>query len=363
MRRPDGAGAHPLRVFACGGFVDNPGDEANLAQRLKCVGHPLLTDIQEKLLREVLGCAMHRRVKVYLAGGLVRDLLRAGAESVQDIDFVVEGDAPAFARQCQETLGGDLQEHAPFGTACLSGMRGFAQIESVDFASTRTETYEKPGALPTVSCGVTIQEDLKRRDFSVNAMAVSLSDLCRYLSGGSGDLYSLKERILDPLGGMPDLESRLIRVLHQKSFLDDPTRIFRALRYATRLGASLEVGTRQLMLEALRAGALETISGTRIANDLEKSMKEEQAADLLVSLGEMGIFSAAGFCEDREWPRFVMPLETIKDEPRAQEGFEYLAALFLSGMAQEKREAFLLRYSLGRKFLHRMRDVIERKFL
>jgi tRNA nucleotidyltransferase (CCA-adding enzyme) len=158
----------------------------------------------------------------YLVGGAVRDQLR-GAAPV-DLDFAVEGDAAEAAATVAARLDGKVLEHDRFGTA---GVRvGDADLH---FATSRRERYPAPGALPEVE-PAPIEEDLARRDFTVNAMAIALPG----------------ERLLDPHGGRPDLDARVIRVLHDKSFLDDPTRLLRALRYEARLGGRLDEHTEEL---------------------------------------------------------------------------------------------------------------------
>jgi tRNA nucleotidyltransferase (CCA-adding enzyme) len=185
---------------------------------------------------------------VYLVGGAVRDLLLGRGRS--DIDLVVIGDAAALAGQ----LGADLVEHERFATAK-------AQLDghAVDIASAREETYARPGALPEVSPASTIEADLRRRDFTINAMAVPLRGAAR---------------LIDPHGGRSDLEGDLLRVLHARSFLDDPTRALRAARYASRFGLLLEEETDAL----LRATDLGTVSAERRRAELLRLAAEPAAA-------------------------------------------------------------------------------------
>ena len=152
---------------------------------------------------------------VYLVGGTVRDIL-LGREGF-DIDIAVEGDALAFA----EGLGGEVTAHGRFGTAVVR----FPDGRHWDVVTARRETYAEPAALPDVEAG-TIEEDLARRDFTVNAIAASL-----------GDDFG---RLRDPHDGLADIEAGTIRVLHGRSFVDDPTRIFRAIRYENRLGFRMD---------------------------------------------------------------------------------------------------------------------------
>jgi tRNA nucleotidyltransferase (CCA-adding enzyme) len=181
---------------------------------------------------------------VYLVGGAVRDLLlgRPGA----DVDLVVVGDATALATR----LGGAEVEHERFGT-----VKAEVEGHEVDIASARTETYPEPGALPVVAPAQSIEVDLARRDFTINAMAIPLAG---------------EPRLIDPYGGEGDLERGLLRVLHPRSFEDDPTRAIRAARYAARFGFTLEPETDRLM----RRADLATVSADRRRAELERLAAE-----------------------------------------------------------------------------------------
>ena len=185
---------------------------------------------------------------LYLVGGCVRDLL-LGAGHV-DIDLVVEGDAVAFAGRCAEAFGGRCVTHRRFGTATLEAADGF----KVDMATARRETYERPGALPRVERG-TIRDDLLRRDFTINAMAMALNK-------------ASFARLIDLCGGEKDLRLKLVRVLHLKSFIDDPTRIVRAVRFEERLGFRRERRTAQWLRSAVAGKALFTVQKHRLRDEL-----------------------------------------------------------------------------------------------
>jgi tRNA nucleotidyltransferase (CCA-adding enzyme) len=205
----------------------------------------------------------------YLVGGAVRDLL-LGAGGI-DLDVAVEGDAPALARIVADRLGGEAVIHDRFGTATVR-----AGDLTVDFASTRSETYERPGALPTVA-PAGLDEDLGRRDFTVNAMAVALT------GDAAGELR-------DPHNGRRDLDARAIRVLHDQSFVDDPTRLLRAVRYEARLGFTIEPGSERLAREA--PVGLREISGARVRDELLDLLAEDEAPAAVDRMGALGI--AAG---------------------------------------------------------------------
>lgn len=196
--------------------------------------------------------------RAYLVGGAVRDLL-LGADH-PDLDVAVEGDAAALARR----LGGDVTEHERFATATADagGVR-------VDLATSRRETYERPGALPVVE-PAPIADDLARRDFTVNAMAVPLAG---------------EPELIDPHGGLDDLRAGLLRVLHEGSFADDPTRALRAARYAARLDLEPEPRTAELL-----AGAdLATVSEDRVRAELRRIAAEPDPAPALELLAGWGL--------------------------------------------------------------------------
>lgn len=184
---------------------------------------------------------------VYLVGGAVRDLLLDQGRA--DIDLVVEGDAAALASR----LGADVVAHERFGTAKVK-----LDGHELDIATARSESYPRPGALPVVEPAAAIEEDLCRRDFTINAMAIPLRG---------------EARLLDPHGGQDDLAAEQLRVLHDRSFIDDPTRAIRAARYAARFGFELEART----AERLRQADLNTVSADRRDAELLRLAAEEKA--------------------------------------------------------------------------------------
>lgn len=199
----------------------------------------------------------------YLVGGYVRDST-LGRESV-DIDVVVEGDGIGAARKLNAVLTGKLMSHPEFGTASID-IDGYR----VDIASARTEKYPAPAHLPHVYPS-TIVEDLNRRDFTINAIAMSIS------RANFGEIF-------DPFDGLSDIKHKLIRVLHRGSFVDDPTRIFRALRYKNRFQFKLEEDTERMMREAVKADMVAKLSGQRILNELTLIFAEETFADTVNDL-------------------------------------------------------------------------------
>jgi tRNA nucleotidyltransferase (CCA-adding enzyme) len=205
----------------------------------------------------------------YLVGGTVRDLL-LGNPPRFDFDVAVVGEAEPYARTLADRLGGRLTTHGRFGTATVH----YGDGAHVDVATARTETYPSPAALPEVAPASTIEQDLRRRDFTINAMAIALPD---------GEL-------LDPFGGQEHLRERLIRVLHEGSFEDDPTRIFRAARYEARLGFRMDPKTETLAL--LAVPQLRPLSGARVREELFAIFHEDEAERALHRLHGLGVDTA-----------------------------------------------------------------------
>ncbi|MDO9333032.1 MAG: CCA tRNA nucleotidyltransferase [Dehalococcoidales bacterium] len=210
------------------------------------------------LMQRVATLAARRNQTLYLVGGVVRDLL-LGLPNL-DLDFVVEGDAIGLAKELAQSTGGKLTTHTRFNTAKLR-----LDKWSLDLVTARSETYARPGALPTVKPG-SLKDDLLRRDFTINAMSIRLTPE-RY--GELVDLY----------GGHADLRHKLIRILHEKSFSDDATRIWRAIRYEQRLDFQIEPETLRLLKRDIPM--LDTISGDRIRHELELELKEEYPEKML----------------------------------------------------------------------------------
>lgn len=213
-----------------------------------------LDDEHAAVLRHCGQAAAARAARAYLVGGSVRDLMLRRPHD--DLDVVVEGDGLGVAQDMGRWLHGELTRHHAFQTATVQAPGGLR----LDVATARREDYPRPGQLPRVVAG-TLAEDLERRDFTINAMAISLQT----------DHHG---RFIDPQGGREDLRRGLVRVMHERSFADDPTRILRALRFALRFDYALEDSTRQQLAAAVAGGYLDEVSGDRVRRELRRTFSE-----------------------------------------------------------------------------------------
>ena len=219
------------------------------------------------LLRELGNLADEGGVSLYLVGGVVRDLLLKREN--WDLDLTVEGDGIAFARLVADRYGAGLAVFERFATARLAFPDGL----KMDIATTRRESYAQPALLPTVQ-SASIEEDLSRRDFTINAMAIQLN------RATFGQLF-------DPYGGQRDLRARTLRVLHEGSFQDDPTRIFRAIRFEQRFGFRLETTTLRLLAQAASTNLIQRLSGPRLQNEVLLLFAERDPARAMARLGQL----------------------------------------------------------------------------
>jgi tRNA nucleotidyltransferase (CCA-adding enzyme) len=235
------------------------------------------------LLQRIASASASLGIEIHLVGGPVRDLLLG--QSIVDVDLMVAGDARSLADAVVRATAGDeeaveLTPHDRFGTVSIAcgGTR-------IDLAQLRHETYPHPGALPVVEAG-TLEQDVRRRDFTVNALVCPLD----------GTAPSKRHAIVDLAGGLVDLEKRRLRILHPRSFHDDPTRAFRAARFAGRLGFSLGRRSRNALRDAQRDGAFGAVSGERYLRELQLCFEEARrgvhVGQVLRSLSGWHVLSA-----------------------------------------------------------------------
>jgi tRNA nucleotidyltransferase (CCA-adding enzyme) len=282
--------------------------------------------------------ALTRGERVYLVGGVVRDLLLGQANL--DLDLVVEGNAIELALQLREANGGEITTHLRFSTAKLLWDKW-----STDFATARLETYDKPGALPRVTPS-SIDNDLSRRDFTINAMAICLNP---------GDYGKL----VDPCGGRNDLKKKLIRILHEKSFTDDATRIWRALRYEQRLGFRLERKTRSLLKRDI--DMLDTISSDRIRYEIECILREGYPEKVLRRAEELGVLAKLHpELKGNGWreKKFAQARQLTSPHPPEVGLYLALIAYPLNG---EEAESLISRLNLPKSLVRTVRDTITLK--
>ena len=238
---------------------------------------------------------------VYVVGGFVRDLL-LGVENM-DIDLVAEGDGIAYAERLSNRLQGKMRSHPKFATAVITLPNDFR----IDVATARTEYYEHPAALPTVEHS-SIKMDLYRRDFTINTLAICLNP---------GDFG----KILDFFGGQRDLRNKTLRVLHNLSFVEDPTRIIRAVRFESRFGFRISKDTEQLIKNAVKMNLLERVSGSRIFGELSLVFEEPHPAAIFIRLEELRLLEFFH-------PQFHFGPREAKDFAHAEEVLAWYRLLY-----------------------------------
>jgi tRNA nucleotidyltransferase (CCA-adding enzyme) len=275
--------------------------------------------------------------RLYLVGGFVRDLL-LNHHSL-DLDLVIEGDAISLAKNIALITKADLLIHPHFGTAKL----GYSNF-TLDIATARSETYARPGALPTVN-PATLSTDLSRRDFSINAMAISLN--C--------DDYG---KLIDPCGGKNDLDKHLIRVLHPDSFREDATRILRAFRYQQRLDFVFETQTEELIRRDI--SMLDTISGDRLRNELELILREEYPEKILKQLEGIGILkklnSSLSFGEEA-----YKEFKKARSYNSADKLYSLYLCLLIYPLSYSEIKQFIQRLNVPLVLARAMKDTIKLK--
>ncbi len=302
----------------------------------------------ERLLGRIALLAEEQGSRAFAVGGVVRDAVGgAPGQRARDLDVVVEGNGVAVARSLAAETGGKLVEYGRFLTASVLG----PGERRVDVATARAEHYEAPGALPRVR-PATIEEDLRRRDFTVNAMAAELASPACLL--------------VDPLGGRRDLQERRLRVLHPLSFVDDPTRVFRAARYAGRLGLALDPWTAECQRLALEHAPFDALSGARLTLELKRLLDDAQPARALGMLGAGGAFRlldrgyryAAATAARVE--RLAATLAWIRPRAVPANPVELLMLVLVADQTPRVAEGALRRLGVGAAFAARLGAIVQR---
>ena len=316
-------------------------------RQLQHIGAPLnalesdLDNDSLAILRQLRRWALDQSLPVYLVGGPVRDVLLG--TSVKDLDFVVEGDGPQVARQLAAALGGEVVVHDRFGTSTL--LKGHSRV---DIVSARREVYPHPAALPQVSPGA-ISDDLARRDFSINALALPLA--------------MRQPELLDPHGGVEDIRRGLIRVLHPGSFVDDTTRIFRAVRYEQRFAFRIEDSTRTLLSDAIQQGHVTCLTSDRLRHELERILEEDRPDLALGRALELGALAAIHPClGDSMAPSRLKAIAAFDSARRESHGtgvgpLAYIAALIYP-LTGGQAEELINRLNMPKAWTRPVRDVI-----
>ena len=272
----------------------------------------------EDIAKEVGEIAKGMGFRAYIVGGVVRDILLG--KEVWDLDLVVEGDALEVARRLAERHGVEVHPFPEFGTAHLKV--GSLKLE---FATARRETYAHPGAYPKVE-RASLKEDLVRRDFTINAMAISVNP---------EDFGTL----IDFFGGIRDLKDRIIRVLHPVSFIEDPVRILRALRFAGRLGFKLSKSTERLLRQAVDLGLLDQAPRGRIMNEIRLALREDRLLEILSLYRKFKVLEHVikGFSWNQRLEDRLMDLKKVVDwhslefpSERIDYGWVFLMVILLS---------------------------------
>lgn len=234
-----------------------------------------LPDIYYNLLQTVGDLGDRLGVQVYAVGGFVRDILMDRVNL--DMDVTVEGDGIAFARSLADLLGGRMRSHPKFKTALVIFTDGEGVEQRIDVATARLEYYEHPGALPTVELS-SIKMDLARRDFTINALAIRLN------GANFGDL-------VDPFGAQRDMKEKTVRVLHSLSFVEDPTRVLRGIRFEKRFGFKIDAQTEKLVKNCLQLGFMRNLSGARLMNELRHIFDEKSPLLCIERMESLGVLA------------------------------------------------------------------------
>lgn len=272
--------------------------------------------------RELCLLAKTRSGEIAVVGGAVRDLLLG--RTPRELDVVVDQDAAGFARNLaaalQASMGAgerlQIADHDRFGTASVRWPGG-----EIDVATRRAEHYPTPGSLPEVEAG-TRESDLRRRDFTINTLSLALSGPDRGALGGAPEAQA-------------DLEAGLLRVLHEQSFRDDPTRLLRMARYRARLGFQIEPRTAELAAQALAAGAIATLSHARLGAELRLALTEPDPVAALESLQQLGVLAALDPALTLDPALASAALAALPPDPDAWPEVLLLASLLLPGRAYD----------------------------
>jgi len=253
-------------------FGNRRGKERSHRKNLRNLLYERLPDTHLKIVKQIGEVADQSNVSVFLVGGVVRDMILRVTNL--DLDVVVEENGITFARQLARKVNGHFRAHEKFCTAVVVYPDGF----KLDIATARTEFYKHPAALPIVDAS-SIKQDLYRRDFTINAMAIRVNQK------GFGEL-------IDFFGGQQDVKDRLIRVLHSLSFVEDPARVFRAIRFERRLGFRIGNHTLNLMKNTIKQGICDQLDGQRLLYELKMIFQEADPLPIFERMAHMDLLKS-----------------------------------------------------------------------
>ena len=320
-----------------------------------------------RAVHSALLVSKERGERVFVVGGVVRDALMGRAVGEHDLDIVVEGDGVPFAHQLAKLLSCAVKVHEQFLTVKLvapfvidSSTDQSPFLDEVDVATSREEIYERPGALPTVR-PASIDRDLWRRDFSSNAIALSLESYEKLRQGGVSR-ESLEKEAIDPCGGVVDIQAATLRVLHPRSFVDDPTRLFRAVRYLVRLSFHFDMTTLAAFLEAVKSGALATLSPRRVWNEVLAAFDEKAPSEVLQEYLQRGLFGNLPIItgDSQAWLfESLERLELLRTAIGAELFSEAAKVMIVAGMLRDGREDVARAVHEGNRVIRRGREILE----
>lgn len=290
-----------------------------------------------KIVDDLLEVATKKGLRLWVVGGAVRELLRGQAESIHDLDISTSAEAIAVLTPWCEKRWGVVVELFPKVNTSRFSIHGSAEL-IVDLAMTRKETYPRPGKLPRVEAA-TIEEDVGRRDFSVNAMVLPLAVFRRALDG-----QPFTKEIIDRFGGQEDLQTGVLRILHRQSFLEDPIRILRGVRYAARFGWKFDPETFRVLQEDLSGGVFSSVPGNRLRTEFERVLLEDNVSGCLELLADWNIFEQGFSFSPGFSQRLRQAGEFLLSFP-ASERLQIFLALVLSLHPENE----ILLHELGRK--------------
>jgi tRNA nucleotidyltransferase (CCA-adding enzyme) len=289
-----------------------------------------LSDKEFEILKSASTLLTKLNLKGYLVGGMVRDLIQGNPNL--DIDITVEEDGGILARELARELKGELTLYESFMTATIQ-----AHDRLIDIATTRKEYYAAPGSLPEVSFG-SLMEDMFRRDFTINALALSLRE------ENFGE-------VMDLVGGGVDLQHKRLRVLHPKSFTDDPTRILRGFRFAGRFGYHFEPDTLFLLKKALEANVFKTVSHQRVATELKLMMVERNAPKIFNLFLRYPILESLGF-NMRFKDNLYALLKKVSRMKKVENPYLIYTLILTWEVPKEALEDVLVRLQMPRSVIH-----------